>query len=675
MWRGIASLGSNGFFSSCVGHALQNITLREDPKMRRAIGSSALNVFLLLALTTTSRGASRIISIYEAAPTPVLHAVHRLSQYTGIPVDDASGQEHSIRVELNSTPHLKIGSQGYTIRSLNESEITIRGNDAEGVVNGVYTFLRTLMIEHRQDPFSRKWDIEEKPQFSIREMQVAPYRFGASYGFAALSPDRWSLEEWKAYVDFMRLCNMTTLVMASQRTYDPDYPHSERERWRYEVWKQVMDYCHQVGMKFNWYISSNQVAEQTFWDNPDKRADQDAGAAWYGNGLNWNKGKDVILKGQRYALEFFRGMDGLEIIYTDGGGLSFDDATGANPAGYFADATRSYMQLMREVGNDGDFVYWNWIMDVWSKAFIPEPILQKFPKYRTMQDDVIPLLPKNVAWLDASMLTVIQNFWERIQARGNPPLREGILIGKENGFKPVIDFFWYMNPEFSINMFPHPFIRRAIQEARYARDEVGVDGAEGYRLAPPCRFIGDYVFFRVASDPSLTQEQLVNELAGLLAAKPENQAQVKEAINTLEQFWTSHKLEDVERAEKLFRGVLPEEHSKNLEYVSNGVTFLVYIVRMAQPGVTAEQKTKLKTELYQTVKPMYIFQGLTADIVWRPEAVRFFNARVDMMIEDYGNSHFAGSPYPEVIDRSIYPRATSQPFALRWPKEAGGKKP
>ena len=70
---------------------------------------------------------------------------------------------------------------------------------------------------------------------------------------------------------------------------------------------------------------------------------------------------------------------------------------------------------------------------------------------------------------------------------------------------------------------------------------------------------------------------------------------------------------------------------------------------------------------------MYIFQGLTADVVWQPEAIRFFNARVDMMIEDYNSPQFAGSPYPEVVDRSIYPKATSQPFQLRWPKETGGK--
>ena len=630
-------------------------------------------VFLLLAFTTTGRGASPCISVYENAPSPLRHAVHRLAAYTGIPEGRASGKEAAIHIELNSTQNPKIGTQGYTIRSGNEDDITIRGNAAEGAANGVYTFLRTLMIAHRQDPFSRQWDLEEKPQFSIRMMLVSPYRFGASYGFAALSPDRWSLEEWKEYVDLMRLCNMTTLTMGSERMYHPDYPHSWREKWRYEVWKQVMEYCHQVGMKFNWFISPNLVTEQCFWDNPDKRAVQEAGA-WYGNGLNWSKGKDLILKNQKYTLEYFRGLDGLEIIYSDGGGFSFDDATGADPAAYFAEATKSYMQLMREVGNDADFVFWNWVLDFWSQVLIPEPILQKYPKYRTMQDDVISLLPKNVAWLDASLLTMIQVHWSFIQLRGNPPLREGVLIGKENGFRPVIDVFWYMNPEVALNMFPHPYIRRAVQEAQYARDELGVDGVMGYRLAPPCKFIDDYVYFRLASDPSLTQGQIVNELAGLLAEKPESQQQVKEAINTLEQFWTSHKLEDIEKAGKLFRELLPAEHSKNLQYVSNGVTFLTYIVRMAQPGVTPAQKTQLKRELYQTVKPMYIFQGLTADIVWLPEAMRFFNARVDMMVEDYNSPIYGGSRYPEVVDRSIYPKATSKPFKLQWPPQIGEKK-
>jgi hypothetical protein len=169
----------------------------------------------------------------------------------------------------------------------------------------------------------------------------------------------------------------------------------------------------------------------------------------------------------------------------------------------------------------------------------------------------------------------------------------------------------------------------------------------------------------------LTQEQLVNEVAGLLAEKPDSQPHVKEAINTLEQFWTTRKLEDIEKAERLFRELLPVEHSRHLQYVSNGVTFLTYIIRLAQPGLTPAQKNQLKMQLYQTVKPMYIFQGVTADIVWLPEAARFFNAKVDWMVEEYQNPFFTG---PAVIDRSIYPKATSQQFTLQWPKVKTGSR-
>jgi hypothetical protein len=134
-----------------------------------------------------------------------------------------------------------------------------------------------------------------------------------------------------------RLCNMTTLIMGSFRVYHPDYPRSEVDKWRYEIWKQVMDYCHQIGMKFNWWMTPTLVMQEAFWDNPDKRADQEGGC-WYSNGLSWPKGKEEILRIQRYTLEYFRDMDGLELMYTDGGGFSFDDATASDPTGYFADS-------------------------------------------------------------------------------------------------------------------------------------------------------------------------------------------------------------------------------------------------------------------------------------------------------------------------------------------------
>ena len=379
---------------------------------------AALISFLVLSMEAVGRSESvPVISCFENAPTPVRHAADRLSEYTGIELGKPSAATRSIRIELNVFPNPRIGTQGYSVRSSNGGEITIRGNEAEGAANGVYTFLRTLMIEHRKDPFTRKWQIEEKPQFSIRAMQVAPYRFGASYGFAELSPDRWSIEEWKEYVDLMRLCNMTTLCLVPARIYNPDYPNSWREKWRFEVWKQVMDYCHQVGMKFNWMMGPNMVTEECFWENPDKRTVTDN--AWWGSALIWHKSKDLILENNRPTFEQLRGLDALELLASDGGAY-YDEP---EPAPYFADTMKSYMKLLRETGNDAGLVYWNWLLDFWCKVATPDALLRKNPKLRTIQDDVIPLLPKDVAWLDASMLTLIQNWEKAVRFRGNPPAR------------------------------------------------------------------------------------------------------------------------------------------------------------------------------------------------------------------------------------------------------------
>jgi hypothetical protein len=631
--------------------------------MRFLAGMVVLTLIMVFPSTILLATTTVVVLSYKNVPSPVLHAVDRLSAYTGIPLGQAKSNFLSLKIEINATKNPRIEPQGYTIRSAHRV-ITIGGNDNEGVANGVYTLLRTLMIEHRKDPFSREWNMEEKPAFTLRSMQIAPYRYGASYGFAALSPDRWSFEQWKEYVDFMRLCNMTTLAMGSTRMYDPEYPDSRREQWRYEVWKQVMDYCHQIGMKFDWFMMPNLVPEQAFWDHPEKRYVNEHGA-WYGNGLDWNKGKEEIIKTQKYTMGYFRDLDSLIMMYSDGGSFFFDSREGSSdPTAGFSDVTNAYLKLLHDVGNHAKFVNMNWGLQLWADLTIPKSVYNKYPKYRTLQNDTIPLLPKDAGWEDASVLTWIQNFGIYVRAAGNPPVSESLLAAKEHGFKPVIDLFWYMNPEVSINMFPHPYIRRAIQEARYAHDELAVDGAKGYRLAPPMRFVDDYVFFRVTSDPSLTQEQLVSEVAGLLTENSENEVTVKEAINTLEQFWSTHKLEDIEKVDRLFREVLLKEHSKNLEYVSNGVTFWTYIMRLSQPGVTAEQKIKLKQELYETIKPMYILQGLTADIVWTPEAVRFFNARVDMMLQDY--AFYLATP--EVVDRSIYPQATSQAVQFQWSK-------
>jgi len=606
------------------------------------------------------------VSVYANAPSPVRHATMRLATYLEAEVRDVGDGQHGVRIERNSENDSRIGHQGYVIESLDDESIIIRGNDDEGAANGIYTLLRMLMIDRSKSPFARSWNVVETPRFPIRSMYVAPYRFGGSYGFAILSPDRWSIEEWIEYLDLMRLCNMTTLTLVpGGRIYHPDYSQTRREAWRYDVWREVMEYCHQIGMKFNWLTCPNIVPQQAFWENPDLRVEHQEAGGYYGCGLIWDKGKDLILEASRYTFEFFRGLDALEMIYSEAG-LSFDAATSANPAGYFADATHAYRNLLKECGNAADYVFWNWVFDLWARVVIPESLLERYPKFRTMLDDLLPLLPKDIGWTDASMLSVAQMFGPEIRARGNPAMREGVLLGKKWGFEPVINCFWYMNPEYALNMLPHPYISRAIQEAHYSVEELQPDGVQGYRLAPPCRFIGDYTFFRLASDPSLTKEQLVEEMGGLLASDSDGEHKVSQAIEALESFWISHDPAEIRSAEEKFESALNPGATSSLSRVSHGTTFLHYIVKLAEPGLEERKRKNLRWEFYQRIKAMDTFQGITSDIVWQPESYAFFCWQVELMCRQY---MWFKTSRPDVLDRSVYPEPSAEFRTLEWPKE------
>ena len=627
------------------------------------VGAIVLLTCGLFFQSQVARSEQGVIEMPSSASTALHHALNRLADFTGLQIGAPGKQGIALRLAIDPPASHSVGKQGYMIRS-GSTGITVTASDEEGLTNGIYTLLRTLMLEHLTDPFSRSWNVHDKPRFQTRAMIVAPYRLGGSFGFAELSPDMWSFEHWRRYIDWMRLANMTTLTIGSARIYNPDYPNSRRDAWRYDVWKRVMTYCHQIGMKFNWFSAPNLVTQQAFWDNPDKRAYQEPGA-WFGNGLDWRSAKDLILSNQKYGLGEFAAMDALELIYSDGGAFNFDDP---HPASYIADATRSYRALLRNVGSDAGFVYWNWTLDFWSKVLIPKDILSTHPAYVTLQQDVIPLLPREVTWLDASLLTLIQIHGSSIKRAGNPPLQETVLLGREKGFASVIDFFWYMNPEFSLNMFPHPYLGRTVQEARYAADELRADGAMGYRLAPPARFVNDYAFFRLAWDPTLEPQDLIEEIARLWSAEQREQEAIVEAITQLEAFWRTHELGTLESAEALLRPMADGDHVEPLRYVSNGLTFLTYVVRMAQPDLTDEERNLMFDELYRAIKPMYLFQGLTSDIVWIPEALQLLRARVDMMVRTYNSPFYRYNPHGEIVDRSIYPHATTENFKLRWPE-------
>jgi hypothetical protein len=178
--------------------------------------------------------------------------------------------------------------------------------------------------------------------------------------------------------------------------------------------------------------------------------------------------------------------------------------------------------------------------------------------------------------------------------------------------------------------------------------------------------LGDYAFFRVASDPDLTPDELMSEMAAILTSDPSRQPQVKQAIEHLEEFWLSHDPSLLQRADEQFSNAASEAASITLERVSGGVAFLNGIVKLAQPGMDEKTYKSLRWELYNQIKLLDVFQGLTSDIVWQPESYAHFAWKADLMVRQY---QWYRASRPDLVDRTIYPEASAEFAALNWPKD------
>jgi hypothetical protein len=195
--------------------------------------SCGTSIILLLTVLPAADSAGPI-TIHRHAPSsiPLEMACGRLAEY----LRDCP-EAGEIRTALRATPDPALGDEGYAIRSEGRA-ITIQANADAGAANGVYTLLRTLMIEDRTSPWDRTWELCEMPALRWRSMMVAPYNFGGAHGFSVFSSDQWAFKHWQAYLDYLRLLNMNVVGHYPMRLYDPAIPETWPNKTRYEIWEQ-----------------------------------------------------------------------------------------------------------------------------------------------------------------------------------------------------------------------------------------------------------------------------------------------------------------------------------------------------------------------------------------------------------------------------------------------------
>ena len=531
-----------------------------------------------------------------------------------------------------------IGEEGFRIRSVSPDAVEIAaGNDA-GCANGVYDFMVKSRVEQLTDPFSHEWDVQESPGWAERRVAVAAYVMGLT----RLTPDMWDFTDWKAYVDFLRGLNAGRLTIMGVHQYHPEAEETQRNQWRLDNYRKLIAYAHEQGMKINLLTCYNQVPPSVYWRHPEGRTEPIRG--YFGNVLCWSKAKDIIMKHLVYLMEYLEGLDGIEIMVTEPLGWCLCERCAPNMAAVWVDAVKEIGTAFRRVNPKGEIVFWNWLM-----AYLPVlrgiyPPTTKAQNLDRFQGYVLENLPEDTVLMDLSKNQVRISHGERFDFTGSDEILE---TGAAKGFQ-TINYMFYMDKEFGMvdraSIFPKPFLDMTVEEFEYT-EKLPVSGVCSYRLAPPGRFLSDFLFLRMAWDPGRSREEIVNETAGYLSRGPEDRKRIAEAVGAIERYWHERRREDLVSAARALGTA--SSHPAYLQTVRlrKDLEILTMVDEYARitagieearkrredaEALIAKREEKLR-EVFEVMKGDPLYQGFTADALWEPRAIAMqLRPRMDM---------------------------------------------
>ncbi len=577
-------------------------------------------------LSVSSRGARAEAG--AAFHSQVDHAATRLAErfrtWRGAP----EGAEVQVAVEPASNPNL--GTDGYTIRSTSADRIEITANTDAGAANGIYGLLMEIRLRQVVEPFAHVWDVAEAPRWGDRRVSVASY----AMGMTKMTPETWTLDDWKAYIDFIRSFNVNRLSILGLFPYHPDVPASYAGRWRMEAQRGAIDYAHEHGIKVNVMTAYNHVPTQVFWDRPELRTDAVRG--YFGLALCWSKAKDLIMKFHRQSLEFLEGLDGIEIMVTEPLGWCLCDQCRPDTAAVWLDAVREIGGALKERNPDGEVVFWNWLSGFFSALKGIYPPTTKIENLDQIQDQLLAGMPTGTVFTDLSLnqMTKDAQFGPLLS---HPDSIEILEEAPNRGFESR-NFMFFMDKEFGmldrLSLFPKPFLELTLDEFAYTKN-LPVSGVSSCRLAPPGRFLSDFLFMRLAWNPDVTREELVVGAASYLTSNAEDRDSIAEAIERIERYWHKRDRGDLLAARDAFDAAAGQDALPELVRIRDGLTILAMIddyagaaktfeeaVQANEAAVTAKKARDAKLlDVYQALKAYPIYQGLTTDGIWEPRSV------------------------------------------------------
>ncbi|MAG57478.1 MAG: hypothetical protein CMJ83_14395 [Planctomycetes bacterium] len=425
----------------------------------------------------------------------------------GTPADDSQATALDVIVDIDATD-AALGDEGYHLVGTDEAAISVRASTSAGATNGLHALRRRVLVEGRRGTGSLPSPIDHQvvPGFGRRTVMVAPYPFGGQQGRSVLGADTWGIGRWTEYVEQLRLLNATGLALFPLRMWHPDFPDTFVEKARYEVWRDVMTLCHDVGLEFHWVMLLNQVPDGFLDARPDLAVEQNA--AWQGTAAAWwklgNPNELIALHEPTY--EWFRDADAFAYMWNDGGAADYAPQTLSEPVTPLLELIAFARDRIAAAGSGARTVFWGWLMEPWY-PFHAAIHLPNFPALATFHADALAALPKDMEWLQESA--------RQYSALGISGYADPLEAAQDAGFDKLTDFYYLSHPEVAEQIFPRPLLADVRAEIEHARAR-GATGITGYRLSPASRSVNDAALLRLAEEPDLPPDALLQELAALI---------------------------------------------------------------------------------------------------------------------------------------------------------------
>ncbi len=455
---------------------------------------------------------------------------------------------------------------------------------------------RITGTDEERELLAMRLDLSHKEDaLPLRGMYCHPI----AWDICPLTADTWQFADWQWYLELLQSagCNALKIFLWPTHYYHPDYPKTRPNAWRYEVYRQALEYAQILGMKTYVGFSWNTIPPSVWLAHPEARAKE---LSYRGIHACWSTGRDLVLPFQQHLVDSLAAVaDGFVLWLADPGYCFCEQCQ----PGYvpYLDACQRIEQMIKGRAQLHLCLWWaQWLDEGYDQLQLPAT------------PGLLPTLLDSIDPQDFVMIHAEESRTSQLaRERGLTAVPMTFSLDPEGGNE-------------SANILPRPRVDTI--EFEVARSHERADGGQfGYRLTPYTQWPTDWLFLQRLSGYTEPPEEVFERLGSRMGLA--NRAgDFAEAMIALDSFWTEGDPADARRAAEVLQSM--DSANFAVRAVADGALVLSRLAdQIAGGGATDDPD--FAAELLEQMNTMPIFQGLSLDYLWqKSRALPFLQMRL-----------------------------------------------